>query len=66
MTGWLAEGFGCVIVTSARRVEKSLSVTSRSIRPTGGGRPGEVGARVAMVISCETGKWADRIIEAMH
>ena len=35
VTAWLAEGFGCVIVTSANSVEKLLSVTTRSMHPRG-------------------------------
>ena len=64
--GWLAEGFGCVIVTSANSVEKSLSVTTRSMRSMGGRKPGLGGAREAIVTSWDTGRWAERMMDAMH
>ena len=64
-SSWV-EGLGCVIVTSAKSVEKSLSVTTRSIRPMGGRKPGLGGAREAIGISWDTGRWAERIIDAMH
>ena len=40
----LMEGLGCVTVTSASMVTKSLSVTIRSIRPAGGLNLGAGGA----------------------
>ena len=41
---WSVEGFGWVMVTSARVVTKLLSVPIRSICPEGGMKPGLGGA----------------------
>ena len=73
------EGLGCLMVTSVKMVEKSLSVTTRSmmvekslsvttrsILPAGGLKPGEGGARSKSTISFAVGSWADVIIEETH
>ena len=55
-----------MIVTSARMVVKSLSVATRFSLPWGGEKPGLGGDRDAIVTSCDTDRWEDQIIEAMH
>ena len=53
-------------VTSAKMVEKSLSVTTKSILPVGGLKPGDGEAKSESTISFAVVSGADQTIEETH
>ena len=63
---WLLDGLGCVTVTSASMVTKSLSVTIKSILPAGGLNPCVGGAIWETKVSTVTGSLAALVIDATH
>ena len=54
------------MVMSAQMVEKLLSVTTKSILPAGGLKPGDGGAKSESTISFTVGSCADLTIEETH